>query len=237
MSSTTFVHGFVPTSISNMESPQMLSTFSQFSPQALMPQSVGLPGAGIPQMNPASFAQTGFAQPGVHGGAAPFAGISPFAYDPSHAGVGQYPFGGQATSWLQHPSFAQSQLPQTPFGALSPIAIHPFAANPVAGMNPYLQNQGLQQPLQAYGLSAVPFASQGAALQIVAALAHLAQQISAQSVLTQQISTALYQLVQQLAGQGGQTPAGTGIGAAAQSPYGGFTSQTPTWGANRQTIQ
>ncbi|TLY83578.1 MAG: hypothetical protein E6K41_00820 [Gammaproteobacteria bacterium] len=88
------------------------------------------------------------------------------------------------------------------------------------------------------------------AQQIVLVLGQLAQQISVQTALTQQISIALQQLVHQLAVQGLQIP-GAGLGAfggqyfaqnpfagATQGAYGGFSPQAQVWGANRaQTIQ
>jgi hypothetical protein len=93
------------------------------------------------------------------------------------------------------------------------------------------------------------------AQQIVQVLAQLAQQISVQSVLIQQVSFALQQLAHQLAVQGMQPHQGGGLGAGqlfaqvgpfatqggyGQGGYGGFTpqGQPNAWGANRaQTIQ
>ena len=100
------------------------------------------------------------------------------------------------------------------------------------------------------------------AQQIVQVLAQLAQQISVQSAVIQQVSFALHQLAHQLAVQGLQPHQGGGLGAGqpfaqggpfatqggygqgqggyGQSGYGGFTpqGQPHAWGANRaQTIQ
>src|SRR5438132_8086839 len=46
-------------STNHMESFQMLSNFSPFSPQGLIPQFPGLQGAGWPQMSPGLFGQPG----------------------------------------------------------------------------------------------------------------------------------------------------------------------------------
>ena len=120
---------------------------------------------------------------------------------------------------------------QTPF-APSPFAPSPLAYNPLLGS--FAGYAGAHQPAQ----------------QIVLLLGQLAQQISAQTAVTQQISIGLQQLVQQLAVQGLQTHPGA-LGAFggqyfAQSPFtgatpgafGGFTPQAQGWGTNRaQTIQ
>ena len=92
------------------------------------------------------------------------------------------------------------------------------------------------------------------AQQIVLVLGQLAQQISVQSALIQQISIALQQLVHQSAGLGAGQALGVGgpflgsfggpyfgqnpFASAAQGGYGGFSPQAQSWGANRaQTIQ
>jgi len=114
----------------------------------------------------------------------------------------------------------------------SPFAPSPFAYNPLLGS--FASYAGAHHPAQ----------------QIVLLLGQLAQQISAQTAVTQQISIGLHQLVHQLAVQGLQTPQGA-LGAfggqyfapspftgATQGAYGGFTPQAQAWGANRaQTIQ
>src|SRR2546427_3641957 len=179
--------------MSHTESFQMLSNFSPFSPQGLIPQFPGLQGAGWPQMSPGLFGQ-----PGAYN-----SGYVPFGHEPALAGM--YP---------------------------SPFAPSPFAYNPLLGS--FAGYAGAHHPAQ----------------QIVLLLGQLAQQISAQSVVTQQISIGLQQLMHQLAVQGLQTPQGA-LGAfggqyfapspftgATQGAYGGFTPQAQAWGANRaQTIQ
>src|SRR5437588_1981646 len=204
-------------STNHMESFQMLSNFSHYSPQGFIPQFPGLQGAGWPQMSPGLFGQPGT-----------YAGYVPFAHEPALAGM--YP-----SPYLQTP-FAPSPFAATPFAA-SPFAASPFAPSPLA-FNPLLGSfagyAGAHHPAQ----------------QIVLLLVQLAQQLSAQTAVTQQISIGLQQLVQQLAVQGLQTHPGA-LGAfggqyfahipftgATQGAFGGFTPQAQAWGANRaQTIQ
>jgi hypothetical protein len=221
----------------------MLSSF--YSPQAFTPQFLGLPGGGLSHMNPAYFSQ-----PGVYGG------ISP-GYELGHAGAVNPFLGYPQLTQPQFLQFSHSPFGQSPFAALNPLAM----IQPGLAMNPYLQSQVhpyLQSQVHPYFLgqswqvpvSSTPFNSFGGQpagshiAHIVPALAQLAQQISAQSVLTQQTGIALYQLVQQLAAQSVHAYPGTGIGAghspfatSAPGAYPGF-AQTPAWGANRaQTIQ
>ncbi len=140
---------------------------------------------------------------------------------------GYVPFGHEPALASMYPSpFAPSPFVQTPF------APSPFAYNPLLGS--FAGYAGAHHPAQ----------------QIVLLLGQLAQQISAQTAVTQQISIGLHQLVHQLAVQGLQTPQGA-LGAfggqyfapspftgATQGAYGGFTPQAQAWGANRaQTIQ
>src|SRR5436853_3042237 len=204
-------------SMNHMESFQMLSNFSHYSPQGFIPQFPGLQGAGWPQMSPGLFGQPGT-----------YAGYVPFAHEPALTGM--YP-----SPYLQTP-FAPSPFAATPFAA-SPFAASPFAPSPLA-FNPLLGSfagyAGAHHPAQ----------------QIVLLLGQLAQQISAQTAVTQQISIGLQQLVQQLAVQGLQTHPGA-LGAfggqyfaqspftgATQGAFGGFTPQAQAGGANRsQTIQ
>jgi len=166
--------------------------------------------------------------PGLFGQPGTYAGYVPFAHEPALAGM--YP-----SPYLQTP-FAPSPFAATPFAA-SPFAASPFAPSPLA-FNPLLGSfagyAGAHHPAQ----------------QIVLLLGQLAQQISAQTAVTQQISIGLQQLVQQLAVQGLQTHPGA-LGAfggqyfaqspftgATQGAFGGFTPQAQAWGANRaQTIQ
>src|SRR5205823_6287058 len=210
-----------------MESFQMLSNFSHYSPQGFIPQFTGLQGAGWPQMTPGLFGQPGA-----------YAGYVPFAHEPALAGMYPSPFLQTPfvpSPFLQTPfapsPFAPSPFLQTPF-APSPFAPSPLAYNPLLGS--FAGYAGAHQPAQ----------------QIILLLGQLAQQISAQTAVTQQISIGLQQLVQQLAVQGLQTHPGA-LGAFggqyfAQSPFtgatpgafGGFTPQAQGWGTNRaQTIQ
>jgi len=161
--------------------------------------------------------------PGLFGQPGTYAGYVPFAHEPALAGM--YP-----SPYLQTP-FAPSPFAATPFAA-SPFAPSPLAFNPLLGS--FAGYAGAHHPAQ----------------QIVLLLGQLAQQISAQTAVTQQISIGLQQLVQQLAVQGLQTHPGA-LGAfggqyfaqspftgATQGAFGGFTPQAQAWGANRaQTIQ
>jgi hypothetical protein len=121
---------------------------------------------------------------------------------------------------------------------------------PFSGLAPFGHELG--QP--GIGQQTNPFVNpHSPAQQIVQVLAQLAQQISVQSALIQQVSFALQQLAHQLAVQGlqpGQLFAqggpfatqggyGQGQGGYGQGGYGGFTQGQPNaWGANRaQTIQ
>jgi hypothetical protein len=205
----------------------MLSTF--YSPQAFTSQFPGLPAGGLSHMNPAYFSQ-----PGAYGGISPGFEL----------GLG-YP-------QLTQPQFLQ--FPHSPFGPSPFSALNPLAMiHPGLGMNPYLPSQvhpyflgqSWQGPFGSAPFNSFAGQPGGSPIaHIVPALVQLAQQISAQSVLTQQTGIALYQLVQQLAAQSVHAYPGTGIGAghspfatSAPGAYPGF-AQTPAWGANRpQTIQ
>jgi hypothetical protein len=160
--------------------------------------------------------------PGVFGPPGAIGGGNVFGHDSGQSGLSQpYPFGAQMNPYLQNP-FAQS-----PFGP-SPFAVNPYLQNPSG-------HAGGPNPVQ----------------HLVPVLAQLAQQIAAQSALTQQIGIALHQLAQQLVAQsggqypqsGGQYPGQNPFAGVTQGGYGGFNSQafnpqTQGWGANRpQTIQ
>jgi hypothetical protein len=193
----------------------MLSNLPQYSPLGQIPQFPGSHGAGSPQMSPGLFGQ-----PGAYGGNGSFGNES------GQTGLNQpYPFGGQLTNpFLQNP-FTQNQFPQGPFAT-----------------NPYLQNPLLQSPL-AHNPLPSSFAGQAGApnpaQHIIPVLAQLAQQIAAQSAVTQQIGIALQQLAQHLAAQSGTQHFGQNpFASATQGGYGGFNPQAQAWGANRpQTIQ
>jgi hypothetical protein len=78
----------------------MLSNFTQYSPQGLMPQFPGLQTAGLPQINQGFFGQ---GQPSPYNGASPYNGHSQFGHESGQAGLSQQfpfvsqpsPFGGQ----------------------------------------------------------------------------------------------------------------------------------------------
>ena len=204
----------------------MLSNFSHYSPQGFIPQFPGLQGAGWPQMSPGLFGQPGT-----------YAGYVPFAQEPALAGMYPSPF-------LQTP-FAPSPFLQTPF-LQTPFAPSPFAPSPFL-QTPFASSPFAPNPL--IGSFAGYAGAHHPAQQIVLLLGQLAQQISAQTAVTQQISIGLQQLVQQLAVQGLQNPGALGafggqyfaqspFTGATQGAFGGFTPQAQPWGANRaQTIQ
>lgn len=211
----------------------MLSNFSPYSPQGLLPQFSGLQAAGFPQAIPGLLGQ-----PGAYNGSAQS------GHESGQAGLGQpFPFGGQTNPLLQNP-FAQNPFASSPFAAnpyqhspwlQSPLALNPFQSSPfpssIAGQ------PGANSPLQ----------------QIVPVLGQLAQQIAVQGAVAQQIGIAVHQLAHQLALQSLQGHPGGGFGAGQgfagafgpnafshtpQGGYGGFNPQAPAWGANRpQTIQ
>jgi hypothetical protein len=167
--------------------------------------------------------------PGLQGAGWPQ--ISPGLFGQPGAYAGFVPFAHEPALAGMYPSpFLQTPFAPSPF-APSPLAPSPLAYNPLLG-------------------SFAGYAGAHPAQQIVLLLGQLAQQISAQTAVTQQISIGLQQLVHQLAVQGLQTHPGA-LGAFggqyfAQSPftgapqgaYGGFSPQAQAWGGNRaQTIQ
>jgi hypothetical protein len=192
----------------------MLSNFSQYSPQGLIPPQ----GAGWPQMSPGLFGQ-----PGANSGNASF---------PHESGQGgllspqlPYGLGGQATAFAQNP-FGQSpfatphmnsQLSQGyPVNNPLPGAF----AGPSAAHNPQHVIAFLGQLAQQFSIhSAVT-------LQIGVAIHQLVQQL-----LTQSSAGAL--------AAGGSQYFGQSPFAGAQGGYGGINPQAgQIWGANRpQTIQ
>jgi hypothetical protein len=202
----------------------MISNASQYSPQGLMNPFAGLQAAGSPYMSPGLFGHGAYA---------------PFGADSAQAGQSQqYPFGGQTNPFLQNP-FTQGQF-QSPFAT-----------------NPYLQGQQWQGSLannpllnSFAGLAGAHHPSQ----HVIAMLGQLAQHLSLQGVITQQIGTALHQLTQALfaAGQpyaGAGQPFGFGGPFAASPGAAQYFGQNPFagaqggyaqsgWAANRpQTIQ
>jgi hypothetical protein len=154
----------------------MLATYSQYSPQGLVPQFPGLLfgglGAGVPPTSPVAFAPNGT-----------YAGGMPFGYDSRQAGFAQYPFAPQ-------PGLV-------PPGAFAPNAL--VAPYPYLTTSPYLPS-----PWQhtSYGLHPGVIAGQPATAQISWLMSQLAQQICAQAAIAQQTGIALYQLAQHLVQQG-----------------------------------
>src|SRR2546430_13861541 len=92
-------------STNHMESFQMLSNFSHYSPQGFIPQVPGLQGAGRPQISPRLFGQPGT-----------YAGYAPLADEPALAGM--YPSPYLPTPYAPSPfastSCAGSPLPSPP---------------------------------------------------------------------------------------------------------------------------
>jgi hypothetical protein len=191
-----------------------------------------------------------FAQPGAYGTQLPF------GPELGQAGPGQQHYPQQQHPWGGQPNpFTQNQFSQSPFTANPYLQSAMFASSPIH--NPLLNSFSF----------AGPAGPHNAAQQIVPALAQLAQlaqQISLQSAVTQQIGIALHQLAHQLAAQslqgqqgGGQAlfagagqPFGQGgpflgnsggqyygqnpLAGATQGGYGGFSSPFQAWSANRQ---
>lgn len=196
----------------------MLSSFSPYVPQGLMPQFAAqlpaLQGAGFPQVSP------GWpGQPGAYGLTAPFA---PFAEVNPYAHVNAY---------LQTP-FTPNQLLQ------NPLLPGTNAHNPYLAHNPFLNSGGhaggyipaTQQivPLLAQLAQQISFQSI-VTQQLGMALHQLAQQVAAVSLQSQQA----------LGIGAGQGSAPNPFAGVTPGGYGGFNPQAqPWWGGNRsQTIQ
>src|SRR5256885_2195334 len=167
--------------------------------------------------------------PGLQGAGWPQ--MSPGLFGQPGTYAGYVPFAQEPALTGMYPSpFLQTPFAPSPF-LQTPFASSPFAPNPLIGS--FAGYAGAHHPAQ----------------QIVLLLGQLAQQISAQTAVTQQISIGLQQLVQQLAVQGLQNPGALGafggqyfaqspFTGATQGAFGGFTPQAQPWGANRaQTIQ
>ena len=216
----------------------MLPSFSPYASQGLAPQFVG-----SPQFVPSPQFSPGLSGPqGVYGMNVPFGhdyqAQSPYAFGAAMNPYLQNPF--TANQSLQNPQIMQN--PQFSYGPQQGPAVH----NPFLNSGSPSGYAGGQLPVQ----------------QLVPVLGQLAQQISVQSALIQQLGITLHQLAQQLPAQILQSQgAGQGFGAAvspfagigqggpfsAQNPfagatqggYGGFNPQAQGWwGGNRsQTIQ
>lgn len=79
-----------------------------------------------------------------------------------------------------------------------------------------------------------PYTQMHGSVQIVPVLAQLAQQLTIQCAITQQLAQQVSVAIQQLANQLAQNP----YGVSMQGGYPGFNPQAQAWGANRQqTIQ
>ena len=169
--------------------------------------------------------------PGLQGAGWPQ--MSPGLFGQPGTYSGYVPFAHEPTLAGMYPS----PFPQTPFLS-SPFSPGPFSPTSFAP-SPFVPGSfagyaGAHHPAQ----------------QIVVLLGQLAQQISVQTAVTQQISIGLQQLVHQLAVQGlhqthpgalgafgGQYFAQSPFTGATQAAYGGFTPPAQAWGANRaQTI-
>src|SRR5207248_3076932 len=166
-----------------MESFQMLSNFSHYSPQGFIPQFTGLQGARWPQMTPGLFGQPGA-----------YAGYVPFAQEPALAGMYPSPF--LQTPFAPSP-FAPSPFLQTPF-APSPFAPSPFLQTPFAP-SPFAPSPFLQTPFASSPFAPNPLIGSFAgyagahhpAQQIVLLLGHLAPQLSAQPAVAQPLTVSM----------------------------------------------
>ena len=220
----------------------MLPSFSPYASQGLAPQFVG-----SPQFVPSPQFSPGLSGPqGVYGMNVPFGhdyqAQSPYAFGAAMNPYLQNPF--TANQSLQNPQIMQN--PQFSYGPQQGPAVH----NPFLNSGSPSGYAGGQLPVQ----------------QLVPVLGQLAQQISVQSALIQQLGITLHQLAQQLpaqilqsqgagqgfgaavspfagigqaSGQGGPFSAQNPFAGATQGGYGGFNPQAQGWwGGNRsQTIQ
>jgi hypothetical protein len=120
--------------------------------------------------------------------------------------------------------------------------------NPQFSYGPQLQGSALHNPFLNSGSLSGYAGGQIPAQQLVPVLAQLAQQISVQSALIQQLGITVHQLAHQLTAQILQPQLGAGLGAgqgfgAAVSPFGGigqasgpggpFSAQNPFAGATQ----
>ena len=151
-------------------------------------------------------------QPGAAGGPGAYGVQAPLAPDPAQLGQPSYAFGVPMNPYLQSP-FTPNQLPQGP---------------QLPGFSPFLNSVG-----SAHAGGQLP------AQQIVPVLAQLAQQVSIQSAVIQQLGLALHQLAQQVAAQGQGAGIG-GQGFSAVPPFGigpsaggPFSGQNPFAGATQ----
>jgi hypothetical protein len=161
---------------------------SNLSPYSVQGQSTLFPGlaAGFSPVSPAPFGQ-----PGVYGANA----------------YGNNAFGGNAPGQGFSNPFAQGSYGQNVLNGLGQGALFQNPYLQALAQNPYVQNPHLPN---AYG--AMP----GDVQQIISTLGQLAQQITVQSALTQQIAVTLHQIAQ-LAAQSLQNRLG-GLGAG--QPFG-----------------
>jgi hypothetical protein len=204
------------------ESSLMLATYSQYSPQGLVPQIPGLLfgglGAGVPPTSPVAFAPTG----AYTGGAYP--GSMPFGYDSRQAGLAPYPFAPQLGG-----AFAPNSLVAPYPGAL------PYGAQPHTHTT-WLISQ-LAQQVCAHAAIAQ---QTGIALYQLAAGQHAfggAQPFAMQPFGTQPFITQPF--LPAYGAPMGTPFAGSPFGGAVQSGYGGVSPQLgASWGTSRPpTIQ
>jgi hypothetical protein len=217
----------------------MLSNFSPYSAQGLMPQFPGLQAGGSPQINPGlfgqpGFAQLGFAQPGANGG------NSGFGQESAQTGLGQpYPFGAQASflqplplqqgplqqGSLQQGPFAQNQSWQSPLFWQSPLSTNPYLQSPPP------QYSQVHHPL--LNSLAGPAGMHNQSQHMVTLLGQLAQQLSAHSAVTQQSAIALHQLVQLLVLQNQSGHSGGSPGAGQAFGFGAPFAGGPAGGSGQ----
>lgn len=189
----------------------MLPSFSPYAPQGLMPQS----------LMPQSFVGSPQFSPGLPGPQGAYGMNAPFAHD--YSAQSPYAFGAAMNPYLQNPFSAYQYLqnpqlvqnPQFSYGQQLP-------ASPIH--NPFL-NSGSPS---GYAGGHIP-------AQLVPVLAQLAQQISVQSAVIQQLGITLQQLAHQLTGQILQSHSGATLGAgqgfgAAMSPFGGIAQASAPGG-------
>ena len=195
----------------------MLPSFSPYGSQGLVPQFVG-----SPQFSPGPSGPQG-----VYGMNVPF-GHDYQAQSPYAFGAAMIPY------------------PQNPFTANQSLQNPQFSSGPFSS-GPQLQGSAVPNPFLNSGSLSGYAGGQIPVQQLVPVLAQLAQQISVQSALIQQLGITLHQLAHQLTAQilqsqGAGLGAGQGFGAAvspfagigqASGPGGPFSAQNPFAGATQ----
>lgn len=140
----------------------------------------------------------------------------------------------------------QAQSPYAFGGVTNPYLQIPFTSNqqnPQFLYSPQLQGSSMHNPFLNSGYAGASIPAQ----QLVPVLAQLAQQISIQSAVIQQVGIALHQLAHQVSAQSLQPQQGVGFGAGqgfgagvpfagigqAAGPGGPFSAQNPFAGATQ----